>query len=153
MSLLLAWRGHDIVGRIAAIDDRRHYETYHDDVAMFGFFEAADASVTRALLAEVEAWALAHGRRFVRGPLNPSLNESAGLLVDGFDTDPMVMMPHNPRAYAAFLDRSQQTHPLGRPGQPGEIADLIAFLASDRAGWITGETISIDGGRHLTCAR
>jgi len=56
-------------------------------------------------------------------------------------------------AYAAFLDRSQQTHPLGRPGEPGEIADLIAFLASDRAGWITGETISIDGGRHLTCAR
>jgi len=34
-----------------------------------------------------------------------------------------------------------------------EIADLIAFLASDGAGWITGETISIDGGRHLTCAR
>jgi NAD(P)-dependent dehydrogenase (short-subunit alcohol dehydrogenase family) len=56
-------------------------------------------------------------------------------------------------SYAAFVERSQQTHPLGRPGQPEEIADLIAFLASDRAGWITGETISIDGGRHLTCAR
>jgi NAD(P)-dependent dehydrogenase (short-subunit alcohol dehydrogenase family) len=55
--------------------------------------------------------------------------------------------------YAAFLDRSKTTHPLGRPGTPDEIADLIAFLASDRAGWITGETISIDGGRHLTCAR
>jgi NAD(P)-dependent dehydrogenase (short-subunit alcohol dehydrogenase family) len=56
-------------------------------------------------------------------------------------------------SYAAFLERSRQTHPLGRPGEPAEIADLIAFLASDRAGWITGETISIDGGRHLTCAR
>jgi NAD(P)-dependent dehydrogenase (short-subunit alcohol dehydrogenase family) len=55
--------------------------------------------------------------------------------------------------YAAFLERAQETHPLGRPGQPEEIADLIAFLASARAGWITGETISIDGGRHLTCAR
>jgi NAD(P)-dependent dehydrogenase (short-subunit alcohol dehydrogenase family) len=55
--------------------------------------------------------------------------------------------------YAAFLDRSRTTHPLGRPGQPHEIADLIFFLASDEAGWITGETISIDGGRHLTCAR
>jgi NAD(P)-dependent dehydrogenase (short-subunit alcohol dehydrogenase family) len=55
--------------------------------------------------------------------------------------------------YAAFLERATQTHPLGRPGEPEEIADLIAFLASDRAGWITGETISIDGGRHLTCAR
>ncbi len=56
-------------------------------------------------------------------------------------------------AYAAFLERSKQTHPLGRAGEPGEIADLIWFLASDRSGWITGETISIDGGRHLTCAR
>jgi NAD(P)-dependent dehydrogenase (short-subunit alcohol dehydrogenase family) len=56
-------------------------------------------------------------------------------------------------AYAAFLERSKDTHPLGRAGQPEEIADLIWFLASDRAGWITGETISIDGGRHLTCAR
>src|SRR4051812_15418340 len=55
--------------------------------------------------------------------------------------------------YAAFLERSKTTHPLGRAGAPEEIADLIAFLASDRAGWITGETISIDGGRHLTCAR
>jgi NAD(P)-dependent dehydrogenase (short-subunit alcohol dehydrogenase family) len=55
--------------------------------------------------------------------------------------------------YALFLERSKETHPLGRAGEPEEIADLIAFLASDRAGWITGETISIDGGRHLTCAR
>jgi len=55
--------------------------------------------------------------------------------------------------YAAFLERSKETHPLGRPGQPGEIAALILFLASDRAGWMTGETIPIDGGRHLTCAR
>ncbi len=59
----------------------------------------------------------------------------------------------NEENYAKFLERSKETHPLGRPGEPNEIADLIAFLASDRAGWITGETISIDGGRHLTCAR
>jgi NAD(P)-dependent dehydrogenase (short-subunit alcohol dehydrogenase family) len=55
--------------------------------------------------------------------------------------------------YRAFIDRSRETHPLGRPGTPEEIADLIYFLASGSAGWITGETISIDGGRHLTCAR
>ncbi len=55
--------------------------------------------------------------------------------------------------YAKFLERSTQTHPLGRTGQPDEIADLILFLASSRSGWITGETIAIDGGRHLTCAR
>jgi NAD(P)-dependent dehydrogenase (short-subunit alcohol dehydrogenase family) len=55
--------------------------------------------------------------------------------------------------YAAFLERSRSTHPLGRAGEPEEIADLIWFLASEHARWITGETISIDGGRHLTCAR
>jgi NAD(P)-dependent dehydrogenase (short-subunit alcohol dehydrogenase family) len=55
--------------------------------------------------------------------------------------------------YAAFLERAKTTHPIGRPGDPDEVAALIVFLASDRAGWMTGETIPIDGGRHLTCAR
>ena len=55
--------------------------------------------------------------------------------------------------YSAFLERSKTTHPLGRPGDPDEIAALIVFLASERAAWMTGETIPIDGGRHLTCAR
>jgi NAD(P)-dependent dehydrogenase (short-subunit alcohol dehydrogenase family) len=55
--------------------------------------------------------------------------------------------------YAAFLEHGKTTHPLGRVGQPHEVADLIFFLASDKAAWITGETVSIDGGRALTCAR
>jgi NAD(P)-dependent dehydrogenase (short-subunit alcohol dehydrogenase family) len=59
----------------------------------------------------------------------------------------------NEEAYAAFLEHSKTTHPLGRVGQPEEVADLIYFLASDRARWITGATVSIDGGRALTCAR
>lgn len=59
----------------------------------------------------------------------------------------------NEENYAAFLEHSKATHPMGRPGEAVEIADLIFFLASPQAGWITGETISIDGGRHLTCAR
>lgn len=56
-------------------------------------------------------------------------------------------------AYAAFLEHSKTTHPLGRVGEAREIAELICFLASDRADWITGATVSIDGGRALTCAR
>ena len=55
--------------------------------------------------------------------------------------------------YDAFLEHSKTTHPLGRVGQPEEVAELIFFLASDRASWITGATYSIDGGRSQTCAR
>lgn len=55
--------------------------------------------------------------------------------------------------YEAFLSHAKETHPLGRPGRPEEIAELIAFLLSEKSGWITGETIAIDGGRHLTCFR
>jgi Dehydrogenases with different specificities (related to short-chain alcohol dehydrogenases) len=56
-------------------------------------------------------------------------------------------------AYAAFLEHSKQTHPLGRTGRPEEVADLVLYLASDQASWITGATYSIDGGRAQTCAR
>lgn len=55
--------------------------------------------------------------------------------------------------YQKFLENAPNTHPLGRPGQPEEIADLIFFLASEKAGWITGATYEIDGGRGQTCAR
>lgn len=55
--------------------------------------------------------------------------------------------------YAAFLEHSKETHPLGRVGDANEVAELILFLASARASWITGATYSIDGGRAQTCAR
>jgi len=55
--------------------------------------------------------------------------------------------------YAKFLEHSKTTHPLGRVGEAGEVAELIFYLASNRAGWITGATYQIDGGRALTCAR
>jgi NAD(P)-dependent dehydrogenase (short-subunit alcohol dehydrogenase family) len=56
-------------------------------------------------------------------------------------------------AYAKFLEHSKTTHPLGRVGDPLEIAELVFYLASPKASWITGATYQIDGGRALTCAR
>ncbi len=55
--------------------------------------------------------------------------------------------------YAAFLERARSTHPLGRPGEPAEIAALATFLVSDEAGWITGGLHVVDGGRTLTSLR
>jgi NAD(P)-dependent dehydrogenase (short-subunit alcohol dehydrogenase family) len=59
----------------------------------------------------------------------------------------------NEEQYQAFLEHSRSTHPLGRVGEASEVAELIYFLASERAAWITGGTYSIDGGRAQTCAR
>ena len=55
--------------------------------------------------------------------------------------------------YEKFLEHSRTTHPLGRVGRPEEIAELVFYLASEKASWITGATYQIDGGRALTCAR
>jgi len=118
VQLFLAWHGNRLAGRIAAIDDRLHNDTHGDNLAMFGFFEAEDADAALALMERAEAWAQSRGRTRMRGPINPSLNESAGLLVDGFDSDPMLMMPHNPREYAAFLESAGYR----------KIKDLFAWL-------------------------
>ncbi len=59
----------------------------------------------------------------------------------------------NDEDYANFLKHSETTHPIGRVGQPEEVAELIYYLASEKAAWITGATYEIDGGRAQTCAR
>lgn len=118
VELLLARRDGAVAGRVAAIDDRLHNQTHRETTAMFGFFEAVDAEATRALLTAVEAWARSRGLTRVRGPINPSLNESVGLLIDGFDTDPMLLMPHNPPAYPAFVEAAGYS----------KVKDLYAWL-------------------------
>ena len=103
-TFFLAETGGQVVGRIAALDDHRHNETHGDNLASFGFFEAASAEAAHALLGAAEEWARRRGRARMRGPHNPSLNESAGLLVDGFDDPPAILMPYNPPEYAGFLE-------------------------------------------------
>ena len=104
VTLWLAERNGRAVGRIAAIEDRLHDERHGGRTMWFGFFEATDADVAAVLLDEVERLARQRRCGCVRGPANPSMNESAGLLVDGFDTDPYILMPHNHPYYAALVE-------------------------------------------------
>lgn len=104
MMLWLARSDGQVVGRIAAIDDHLHNDTHGQPITWFGFFEAANAAAAAALLTTVEAHAAARRSVAVRGPVNPSLNESAGLLIDCFDEDPYVLMPYNPPSYPQFIE-------------------------------------------------
>jgi GNAT superfamily N-acetyltransferase len=106
MDLFLAWRDGEVVGRAAAIDDDNHNRTHHDNLLYFGFFEARDGEAAGALLDRVERAGRELGREAVRGPVNPSLNHSAGLQVDAFDSDPYVMMPYNPPEYPGYIEQS-----------------------------------------------
>lgn len=100
----LATSNGGVRGRIAAIEDRL-YEQYHGErIAWFGFLEADSAETVAILVRTVEQWAVARRLPIVRGPVNPSLNESGGLLIDGFDADPYALMPYNGPAYARFLE-------------------------------------------------
>src|SRR5919199_946092 len=104
VELFLAERDGEVVGRVAGIDDDNHNRTHGDNLVFFGFFEAKDAEAAQALFERVEGWARGLGRAAVRGPANPSLNHSAGLQVDAFDTDPYVMMPYNPPEYPRYVE-------------------------------------------------
>jgi GNAT superfamily N-acetyltransferase len=103
----LAERDGEVVGRIAAISNRLHNETHGDRVGFFGFFESIDdQAVADALLAAAAVWCRNHDHDVLRGPASFSVNDECGLLVDGFDTPPALMMPHNPRYYISLLEHA-----------------------------------------------
>jgi GNAT superfamily N-acetyltransferase len=103
----LAEQGGEVVGRVAAITNRLHNETHGDRVGFFGLFETVDdPAVAGALLDAAADWCRARGHDVMRGPVSFSVNDECGLLVDGFDTPPVVMMPHNPPGYAARLEQA-----------------------------------------------
>jgi GNAT superfamily N-acetyltransferase len=93
-----------VVGRIAAIVNGMHLQKYDDGTGFFGFFECPDdASVAEPLLDAAADWLRDRGLTAMRGPANPSLNDTAGLLVDGFDREPAILMPYNPPYHEALL--------------------------------------------------
>jgi GNAT superfamily N-acetyltransferase len=94
------------VGRIAGIVNGMHLRTYEDATGFFGFFECVeDYTVAEALLDAASDWLREQNLKRMRGPANPSLNDTAGLLVDGFDREPSILMPYNPPYHEDFLTR------------------------------------------------
>ena len=102
----IAWRGDRPAGRISAQVDDLHRSHYGVKSGHFGFLECEnDPEVMRALVAESERWLAQRGTEEVTGPFNFSINQECGLLVDGFDTPPALMMPHNHPWYAELLEQ------------------------------------------------
>jgi hypothetical protein len=101
----IAERGQTPVGRIGAILNNNHNREHNENIGFFGFFECADdPAVARALFDAAEGWLRRKGVTAARGPANPSVNDEYGLLVDGFDELPAIMMPYNPPYYAALIE-------------------------------------------------
>ncbi len=95
-----------VLGRIAAITNGMHLRKYDDANGFFGFFETIDDfGVASSLLDAARAWLQSAGMKGVRGPANPTLNDTSGLLVGGFDREPSVLMPYNPAYYEQLLIR------------------------------------------------
>jgi hypothetical protein len=101
----LAFRGGEPVGRVSAHTNRAHNERYGDRVGFFGFFEAIDdPEVATALLGAAEDWLRARGRDTARGPMSFTINDEIGVLVEGFDRPPSLMMGHSPLYYGPLLE-------------------------------------------------
>jgi hypothetical protein len=115
----ITYRAGKAVGRISAQIDRLHIDRYQDATGFFGMLEAEDNRLTfRTLLGTAETWLYNQGMQRICGPFNLSINQELGLLVDGFDTPPSLMMGH---ARPYYADRIEED------GYQKE-KDLLAYL-------------------------
>lgn len=103
----VAYQNGQPVGRISAQIDSLHQERYGKDSGHFGLLECIDdAEVFAALILHAEAWLASREIRHVSGPFNLSINQECGILVEGFDTPPVIMMPHSARWYDRLLQEN-----------------------------------------------
>ncbi|HEY4077768.1 MAG TPA: hypothetical protein VGM26_12640 [Rhizomicrobium sp.] len=149
-AFFLAYRGGEPVGRITAQIDQLHLDRYNDATGHFGFIEAIDdAAVFSALLAAAQDWLRAQGMKRVIGPVSFSLWDQPGLLVDGFDTPPSVMMNHHRPYFAGHIAANgyQKAEDLiaYRYGPDAPTATLEKLLArAMRGGEVTLRNIRMD---------
>ncbi len=107
IELFLAYRNSEIVGRIAAIINHNHNSFHEENIGFFGFFESMnDQDVASALIDKAKEWLRGKGVNAIRGPVNPSTNDDIGVLIDGFDKTPAIMMPYNPEYYDSLMTGS-----------------------------------------------
>lgn len=101
----LAYKNNEIVGRIAAIKNDLHNEYHKDKVGFFGFFECINnQEVANKLLNTAKDWLKEKGFDTMRGPVNPSTNDECGLLIEGFEDSPRILMTYNPKYYINLLE-------------------------------------------------
>lgn len=104
IELFLAEKDGNLVGRIAAIKNDNHNKFHKDKTGFFGFFECInDEEVSDLLLEKACEWCKSKGFDKIVGPVNPSTNDECGLLVDGFDSSPVMLMPYNPKYYEKLI--------------------------------------------------
>jgi GNAT superfamily N-acetyltransferase len=101
----VAVKNNSLVGRIAAIIDQNYIDFQREKAGFFGFFESVnDIEVTRTLLDQVKVFLRTKKLKTMMGPVNPSTNDECGLLIEGFDASPVLMMPYNPPYYQKLLE-------------------------------------------------
>ena len=121
--LFMAYKDGKPAGRICALVNHAHNQYHHENIGFFGFFDCVnDEEVSAALFKAGEDYLRAQGVNAVRGPANPSSNHPYGLLVDGFDSIPSIMMPYNYPYYADLIEKAGFQ----------KVKDLLAFYRHHR---------------------
>jgi GNAT superfamily N-acetyltransferase len=116
----LARKDGDVVGRIAAIMDRNHINFHKEQAGFFGFFECLpDVDVAQGLLNAAATWLRERDIEIMRGPMNPSVNDECGFLLEGFESPPMIMMTYTPPYYLDYMERCGLT----------KSRDLFAYIS------------------------
>ncbi len=105
--LFIVYKDGKIAGRIAAIINRAHNKKYNDKIGFFGFFESIDDfDVSGALFEKAQNFLRDNSMDYIRGPMNPSMNDTCGILIEGFFQEPVFMMPYNRKYYMNLLEKA-----------------------------------------------
>src|SRR5574341_1372237 len=116
----LAKEGDAVVGRIAAIIDRNHINLHNEQAGFFGFFECfPDPKIAESLVDAASTWLRERNIEFMRGPMNPSVNDECGFLLEGFDSASMIMMTYTPPYYLDYMDQCGMN----------KCKDLLAYIS------------------------